>query len=359
MIMKMSEEQKVRAIARRKEQCEARRRERLEEDGREAVKQRLRSWGGWRCAIVGHGWNRGLLSAAALVQQSHAAECEAALADDPVVTMRAAAEREEAGKAVAALRAMIAPMLRGRVAVSYSFSDLAETYLGRARKMMDDFPRELVRGIPAWGGPVVERHRKRAFRVGDSLAAGDGAAGGVGAAREVRREEGVMDSKGGDAGRVEDMGSGGVVPLPRDPAVLRELAAVFRWQGQVLSAAADCEAGEAAGAAVLAEWYLVGPVPFEGPVADAVAPMARANKAREEIIEALAVFEQCGSKGGRHAARMLQERFPFRLTRLLPGWWTVRGSRLAAGPAEGLERVAYELAAADMLRQDREAKGAW
>ena len=359
MIMKMTDEQQARAMARRKERSEARRRERLEEDGREAVKERLRSWVMWREMVVACGWMRGVLTAAAQVQEAFAAECEAVLADAPVVTKRAAMERAAAGKAVVELRAMIAPMLRGQVEVSYSFRDMAAAYVERARKLMDDFPRALVCGMPAWGGPVVERHRKRAFLFAEALGAGKDDAGGVGGVCGGRREECVMDSRGGEAGRFEEMGGGGGVPLPRDPAVLRELAAVFRWQKQVLSAAADCEAAAAAEAAVKAEWYLVGPVPFEGAVAAAVAPMDRANKAREELVEALAVFEQCGSKGGRHAARMLQERFPFRLSRLVPSWWTVRSSRLAAGPAEGLERGAYELAAADMLRQDREAKGAW
>lgn len=229
-------------------------------------------------------YSAALLDVAALTQEAMAAECEALRAPEPAVMARAAAAAEKAGAEMASILILLHPARTWREehgvwcdGVWGGSAAFGRKHLARLTRCMDGFPARLVSLIPAWGGVVIERHRKRAFPV-----PGEG---------------------------------GAPAPLPRDPETLRELAAVHRWQKQVFEAAAAARRAEALAMHEKAAAYEGGE---EALNPEALAVQMRASSAVAEVIEGLARCEVAGHAARARAARVLKREFPARLVDELP-----------------------------------------
>lgn len=324
VIMKMTDEQKALAKVRRAEKKAARRMAWMEELAKEELRRNT-LYGSVRVSLAEERkWQRCLFLAAALIQEAHAGQCEAALANDGAVFARAAAANDAARKSVERVGEMLMPIILGNVVWCNSESEeKAHVYAEQACAVLVDFPRSIVSRIPSWGDGLIERHRKRRF----------GSSSGVLSSVQAFNFSGDFRP---ESAMVTDEQS-----LPTEPEVLRELAAVYRWQKQILTDAAEVLAGQAAQLLVEAEQYAVnGPLPFDGVVADSVAPISRGLDAMKRSLEALAVFEQCGSKKSRHESRMLKAElrnrhrgqcheitamdFPRRLVPPLPRLWMMK-----------------------------------
>ncbi len=276
--MKMTDEQKAMAKFRRQEKKAARRLAWLTSLAEQEAERR--GWHRVSSLLLArrYSWQKVLFLAAATIQEAHASNCEAALANDSTVSFRAAAAQEAARQSLECVRKMLMPFILGECGGNLIKEEEARELSEEARGFLVGFPRAVVSRIPTWGNCMIERHRKRPF------------------------EELSEDS------------------LPSDPAVLIELAGVFRWQKQVLMAAADVLSGWGAEYAVEADRLAVnGPLPFEGVVAGSVAPIAKGVDAMNEIREALTVLRECGTKKNRHECKMLLAgNFPGRLMPLVP-----------------------------------------
>lgn len=118
--------------------------------------------------------------------------------------------------------------------------------------------------------------------------------------------------------------------LPRNPAFLRELARVFRWQGRVLRMAGDVEVGDAARERLGAFWALGGPVERGAfPECDEQL-IKRGGEAALELRGEMQPFIELGNEKSRRAAKALCAYFPSRLRRMIPAWFRVRAARVHA-----------------------------
>jgi hypothetical protein len=371
VFMKMTEEQKERAKATRAKTMAARRAAEREKAAEWESKQRRQEAERCRNWATHSWWGGVVLAAAAMTQEAHALECEVQalliegkVSEESEEFERARRARWDAGAAVHEVRGMMEPLLWGALPMNLSAwsSSREETieevvkHAVKARELMGDFPRALVALLPSLGGADIERHRKRGFCV---------AGGCVGEVLVRERGESVgrffVRGKAGDWTGVEGDGEmehwwwnkarpdgvvgrggldslGGKVPLspegpepralPRNPAFLRELARVFRWQGRVLRMAGDVSVAMAARQRLKALWVLGGPVERGAfPECDEQL-IKRGGEAELELRSEMQPFIELGNEKSRRAAKALCDYFPSRLTREIPAWFRVRAARV-------------------------------